>query len=255
MKKGLLVLLMVGSAAHAGHPVWKIIRKSSAEVSVSASGTATAYYTVTNNSSRLKELVLASDTLVGINIEPATLTAGTLWVAGYSTTDFTLIFDGTRLKSDLMYRPTLCQANWDRSANGLACYTASPGNAVTIRRSQHRATLTASVQSLVLSVNDPTINAALTGNSRQITITNTGATAATGLNISYEALPSGTTVSGTCEGTIEPGTSCTMTITPGDTATSSCNTGIEPTSGTITVSATNVVTAVTINVFVLSYGC
>lgn len=119
-------------------------------------------------------------------------------------------------------------------------------------------TLSVTPSTLVLSVNDTSLNPALTGNARQITIKNTGVTAATGLNIVYPTWPGGTpatTASSTCGSTLAAGATCTITVTPGVTPTSSCNTGIAPTPDTITVSAANVTTAITSDVVVLSYGC
>lgn len=119
-------------------------------------------------------------------------------------------------------------------------------------------TLSATPSTLALSVNDTTLNPALTGNPRQITIQNTGINDAIGLNITYPTWPGGTpatTASSTCGSTLAAGATCTITVTPGANPTSNCNTGIAPTPDTITVSATNVTTAVTSDVVVLSYGC
>ncbi|MDI1352793.1 MAG: hypothetical protein PSV35_08550, partial [bacterium] len=99
---------------------------------------------------------------------------------------------------------------------------------------------------------------ALTGNKRQITITNNGDVSATGLSISYPIWPSGTSSATSCGSTLAANASCTISITPGDTATSGCSTtakGKAPTPGTITVSATNASIAVTSKVVVLDYGC
>lgn len=111
---------------------------------------------------------------------------------------------------------------------------------------------------LALSVKDTSLNPALTGNARQITIINTGTNEAIGVSVSATGLPTGTnitTVPTTCTGTLAANATCSITITPGLNATSGCNTGIVPTPGTITVSATNVATPVTSDVVVLSYGC
>lgn len=111
---------------------------------------------------------------------------------------------------------------------------------------------------LALSVNDTLTNAALTGNARQITITNTGPNTATGVSVLATGLPAGTditTIPTTCTGTLAPGATCTVSITPGQNATSSCTTGIAPTPGKIIVSATNVGTPASSDVVVLGYGC
>ena len=111
-----------------------------------------------------------------------------------------------------------------------------------------------SVSTLALAVNNTALNSALTGVPRQITITNTGSIAATGVLILEPIWPSGTTTTTNCGTALPAGASCTITITPGSVATSECNTGIEPTPGTITVSADDGLDR-SIDVVVLSHGC
>lgn len=157
----------------------------------------------------------------------------------------------------------MCQANGNNTPNPNQCYQPSPGDTLVITRTTApgATTLSTSITPpsiLALSVNNPSLNPALTGNARQITIKNTGINEATGLNITYPTWPGGTpatTTSSTCGATLAAGATCTITVTPGVNPTSNCNTGIAPTPGTITVSATNVTTAVTSDVVVLNYGC
>ena len=78
-----------------------------------------------------------------------------------------------------------------------------------------QATLMTSTSSLALAVNDGATSAALTGNSRQIIVTNTGTIAATGVNIAYPVWPTGTIASSNCGATLLPAASCAITITPG----------------------------------------
>ena len=133
---------------------------------------------------------------------------------------------------------------------------------VSVTSASQTTTLTISKSMLALSVKNPTINAALTGNPRALTITNTGSQTAVGLSISYPTWPGGTpatTAASTCGSTLSVGASCTITITPGQNATAgagnaACSTGIAPTPGVITISANNA-TSVQSNVVVLSYGC
>ena len=78
-------------------------------------------------------------------------------------------------------------------------------------------TLTAS--NLALSVNNTALNAALTGNSRNITISNNGTK--TAYNVTYvisPALPTGTSISPASCGDIAANGTCTLTVTPGATA-------------------------------------
>lgn len=159
--------------------------------------------------------------------------------------------------------PVLCQANSNNTPNLNQCYQPGRGDTLVITRTTApgEATLSTSIAPpsiLALSVNNGLLNPALTGSARQITIQNTGTTEATGLNITYPAWPGGTpatTASSTCGATLAAGATCTITVLPGSEPTSDCNTGIVPTPGTISVSATNVASAVTSDVVVLSYGC
>ena len=114
-------------------------------------------------------------------------------------------------------------------------------------------TLTASVPTLGLSVRDTTLNAALTGTPRLITITNTGANAAT--NVTYSpspALPSGTTISPASCDTIPASGTCVLTITPGSTASAPAG-NTSPTPITLSVSGTNTNT-LTPTLNIVTYG-
>ncbi|HWG77253.1 MAG TPA: hypothetical protein VN660_10745 [Steroidobacteraceae bacterium] len=125
--------------------------------------------------------------------------------------------------------------------------------------------LTATPSTLALSVNCPSAggacvysNAALTGNAREITITNTSAAyTTTALTVTPASFPTGTSITtDSCTGsTLPPLGSCTLAITPGQVATSACTTGIEPTPGTVTVNASNAAGAVTLEIVVVGYGC
>jgi hypothetical protein len=122
-------------------------------------------------------------------------------------------------------------------------------------------TLTSDVSYLALSVNCPIsggncayANAALTGQERQITITNHGSIPRN-LSVVPSGLPTETIISNsTCSGTLDPGSSCSITIKPGQEASSICTTGIAPTNGTVTVSSDDALSIV-MDVVVLSYGC
>lgn len=114
-------------------------------------------------------------------------------------------------------------------------------------------TLSASVSTLGLSVNDPTLNAALTGTPRLITITNTGSNAATDVSYSSSpALPSGTTISPANCGTIPASGTCILTITPGSTP-SAASGNTSPTPITLSISGTNTNT-LTPTLNIITYG-
>lgn len=129
----------------------------------------------------------------------------------------------------------------------------------TVQVSFATATLTPSVAALALSVSGMAFNTALTGNARQLVISNTGSIPATNLSISYPTWPSGTTASTTCGSTLAPASTCTITVTPGSIATpgagaASCTTGIAPVPGVVSVTSDQSATT-SVNVAVLGYGC
>jgi hypothetical protein len=128
-------------------------------------------------------------------------------------------------------------------------------------------TLTPSVSSLALSVacaspNEEcaVVNPALTGKSRQITLTNTGSIDATNVAVNISGLPKGTKISNTtCKGTLTASDSCTVTITPGPVASADadkkpCTSGTVPKAGEILITADGGLIS-KINTSVLGYGC
>ena len=118
--------------------------------------------------------------------------------------------------------------------------------------SSNDTTLTASVSTLGLSVYDPYTND-LTGNSRTITITNTGSNSA--MNVTYSpspALPNGTTISPESCGTIVAYNTCMLTITPGKTESATAG-NTSPTPITLSISGENTNT-LTPTVNILTYG-
>lgn len=123
--------------------------------------------------------------------------------------------------------------------------------------------LTPSVSSLALAVNCPSpgtpgcvyTNPALTGHSRQITITNKGTIPVTNVSVMAHDLPSGTSIaSTTCNGTLNVMEACSIIIKPGPVASSDCTSGTTPTCSTITVT-TNEAMSSQVSVVVLSYSC
>jgi len=124
----------------------------------------------------------------------------------------------------------------------------------TIEATFGQATLTPSVGSLTLAVNDTALDAALTGSARQITITNTGTLPAANVSVASSGFPAGTMFTSTCGGTLAAASSCMVTVTPGATATSGCTAGTAPANGAVTVSSDDAPDSV-IGVLVLGYGC
>jgi hypothetical protein len=234
-------------------------------VIISDTDVTTVRYTVHNNSKKSHRLVLSITTPVGISQsgEPCVLAAKSADNPD-PTCILTLNINGHALPANiLMGGPSLCQANRNGTPNTHQCYEPNAKEVLMITRTTQpgATTLTTSIAPsaiLALSVNKPSLNLALAGKARHLTIRNTGTNVATGLTITYPTWPGGTpatTASSTCQATLAAGDSCTITITPGANATSNCDTGTAPKPGTITVSATNVATTVTSQVVVLSYGC
>jgi hypothetical protein len=92
------------------------------------------------------------------------------------------------------------------SASGVAL-ASPPSNATT---------LTSSLSSLVLVVNNPSQSAFLSGRPRRITVTNTGSlTANTVGYVISPALPAGMTIVPRNCGSLAPGATCVLTVTPG----------------------------------------
>lgn len=124
---------------------------------------------------------------------------------------------------------------------------------VSVSFSSLTTTLTASVASLGLSVNNTGLNAALTGTPRLISIANAGASPAE--NVTYSpspALPSGTTMSPASCGTIAVSGTCVLTITPGSTPSAAPG-DTNPTPITLSISGSNTNT-LTPTINILTYG-
>lgn len=262
---GLSAFFIITTTVDAGIPLWSFSPDGSPVVSVSATGTATVNYTLTNNSKKPHRLVLSPKTPAGISqpASPCVLEARSP-INPNPTCTLTLSINGSTLPANTVSGgPVLCQANDKNIPNPNQCYQPSPGDTLVITRTTATGTTTLSSSIappsiLALSVNNPSLNPALTGSARQITITNTGTNEAMGISVAVTGLPTGTTITTvptSCTGTLAANATCTITITPGAIATSACNTGGVPTPGAITVSATNAATAVTSEVVVLSYGC
>jgi hypothetical protein len=258
---GLSSLCIINSVG-AQIPVWRFSVVDSPVISVSDTGMATVRYTVHNNARKPHRLVLSTTTPPGIR-----QLGGVCVLAARSpenpdpTCNLTLTINGGELSTNRLFGgPTLCQANFDDTPNANQCYEPDAGDRLAITKITQpgTTTLSTSIPSpaiLALSVNNQSLNPALTGHVRELTIQNTGVDTATGLTITYPTWPNGTTASSICGTTLAAGASCAIKIQPGSNATSNCSTGSVPTPGTIIVSAINVATAVTSSVVILSYGC
>ena len=113
-------------------------------------------------------------------------------------------------------------------------------------------TLTESVATLGLSVNDPGLNVALTGAPRVITIYNSGTTTANNVACPTSGSASITSIVCTGCGTILAGQRCQVTITPSGTASAAAY-ETNPTPITLSISGTNTNT-LTPTINILTYG-
>lgn len=142
-------------------------------------------------------------------------------------------------------------------------------SSITVSGVANTTPLTATPSTLALSVDCQSAttgcaytNAALSGNSRQITIKNTSTTdTTTPLTVAHASFAPGTNIlTDGCTGvSLAPQATCTITIKPGPEASYSgsnpCTTGTQPNPGTVTVNASSAPSATSSNVYVLSYGC
>lgn len=243
------LLLSFSTILHAGNPVWTFTPLTSTSQIVPANSTATVQYLVTNQSAKSHHLVMTpitgisqTSTGVGICSNPFTLPS-----RGSSCT-LSLQINGSELTHPITEGPIVCEQN-----STLQCYQPSAANRLNIDVGANATTLSASVLTLGLSVNNTGLNTALIGTPRNITITNTGSVAATTVTYSPSpALPTGTTISPASCGTIAAADTCVLRITPGSTASATAG-DTSPTPITLSISGTNTNT-LTPTVNILTYG-
>lgn len=247
---GMLGCLLV-PVAYAGTPVWTYSAPNPASVSVSTGSTVTVQYTVTNQSSKPKNLKLKARS--GLSASPCYL------AAKGSTCTLTLTVNGSQIPTSGIHGgPMLCEGG-----NSNQCYQPALPNQLNVTLGNSPSgSLTPSVTSLALSVKNNTSTPTLPGTVRLITLRNQSAMAVNNVSIGTQGLPSDTTVSPQNCGTLAPGDSCTLTVTPGTVASSSTNPAGtdcsvsygQATAGQITVSAANA-SPLSIDTYVLGYGC
>ncbi|KTD01581.1 hypothetical protein [Legionella feeleii] len=252
------------TATQAGTPVLNFKLNGNPVINLDATGTATVSYTITNNSKKSHRLALSSTTPTGITSSGGLCVVGGKTSANPSPTcTLTLTINASSLPANhLVWAPIVCEANPNGTPNANQCFEPCHDKLdITRTHTPSATTLSTSIAPpsiLALSVKNIGKNPALTGNARYVTFTNTGTVTATGLVVAANGLPAGsdvTTVPTTCADSLAPGATCTVTVTPGIDSTTDCKTGIPPTPGTITLSASNVASPAMTNVAVLDYGC
>jgi hypothetical protein len=224
--------------AHAGEPVWTFAPLTATTYSLLPVQNATIQYAITNQSKKTHTLQMNPiPELVQVTNSDSCGSQFTL--AYHQTCILTLFVNGSTLTRQIAGGPVVCELG-----DQTQCYQPAPANSLNIMQTG-ATTLTANVTSMALSVKDTGLNAALTGNTRTITITNSGNALAYVLYNLVPVLPTGTTITPSSCGFMEPGATCVLTITPG-TVASSANSFLS-----ISGSNTNLLQ---ININVLTYG-
>jgi len=191
-------------------------------------GAALVQYTITNNNDVALSFELKP--VAGIRVVPASLRNCIIGesLRAHGSCTLALLISAEYLSgSSSNDGPSVLVNNfWD--------YQASQPIDVTVTNEDAGATLTG--QGLALSVNNPSLNAALTGTPREIKITNSGPDTATNVNyIISPALPDDASISPATCGTIAAGDTCTLTITPGAMAASSTLTTFSRTASQLSI--------------------
>ncbi|MEI6095697.1 MAG: hypothetical protein WCR08_09645 [Gammaproteobacteria bacterium] len=244
----MVFLLTITTLSYAGTPVWTFTPLTATSISVPGNSTATIQYQVTNQSAKSHSLVMTpitgitqTTTGAGICSNPFTLPS-----KGSSCT-LSLQVNGSQLTHSITDGPIVCE-----QGSTLQCYKPSPSNVLNINIGLNDTTLTESVATLGLSVNDLELNAALTGAPRVITISNSGTTTANNVACPTSGSASITSIVCTGCGTILAGQSCQVTITPSSTPSATAYV-TNPTPITLSISGTNTNT-LTPTINILTYG-
>ena len=117
----------------------------------------------------------------------------------------------------------------------------------TQKQSRLKAAGLSAVNGLALSVNNPSLNAALTGSARTFVIENTGSSATDSAVTYTPQTITGVTISPSDCGVMESGATCTLTVTPDPTTPTASST-------TLTFTAGDNTSALSFDLDILSYG-
>jgi hypothetical protein len=186
--------LMLMASVQAGIPVWTYSAPNPAQVTVSAGSSATVQYTVTNQSTRTKNLIL--------KVTPG-LSASPCYLAGKgSSCALTLTVNGSQIPEQGLHAgPIMCE-----QGNPNQCYQPGAGNVLNVVKGN-----SPPVTDAVISLNPSSVIFTAGNTSSLITLTNTSSIVANGLNITPSANLS--LVSNTCGATLAPQASCQFSVT------------------------------------------
>jgi len=255
-----LLLLSVAAFSQEANsaPLWTFTPLTETTVPVSPNSIATIQYTVTNQSKKHKHTLLMVP-IVGIT---ETTTCGNpMALPPQASCTLTLQVMGNKLTGNVVDGPYLYQQGTDCGATSLQCYRPKKEDLLNITLSAvPEAILTVNPLTLALSVNDTTTNAALTGNPRQITITNSSTTV-TAYDVTYSAqnlspanpnITSNAMLDSSCDN-IPPLGTCILTITPVGATASATPYNTSPTPIVLTITGSNTNT-LSYPINILTYG-
>lgn len=182
--------LCLSTSINAATPLWTYSAPNPASVTIADGGTEAVSYTVTNQSTKAKNLLLQST--------PG-LSASTCYLAGKgSTCTLTLTINGSKVPQQGIHAgPFLCELS-----NPNQCYQPSPANVLNV----------AKVNQANISATPTAFSIAQGGASQLVTISNNGPDEAYGVGI-VSAPGLGVSVSGACASPMSPNDTCQLTFT------------------------------------------
>lgn len=212
--KSCLLALSLTSFSSFAAPILSFTALTPTNFTLPASKTATVKYLVKNMSKKSHSFSMLP--IAGVTQITSAGSCNTIFALGAKhTCILTLEVSGANLSNNITTGPKVCE-----QGNSLQCYQPFEENQlhITLASTQNQTYLSASVSKLAISVNDITINPALSGTPRRIRISNSGLSPA--FNVTYnlsKPLPDGSSITPASCGTIHPANSCVLTITPGVT--------------------------------------
>ncbi len=214
-------------SAMAQNAMWTFSPLSPTTISLPANGTATVQYRVTNQSKKIRTLVMQPIQGVTQITNGVGFCKNPFVLADKDSCILSLEINGSQLTDSIMDGPVVCHRD-----SILQCYRPSSTNIM-------RISLEPPVDNVVISVAGSPLTLTANGAAGQLTITNTSTEiAATNISSDFTgtALDGKVTETGNTCASVAPGGSCILTFTPGNTA-------VAQTDFTIQGSNTNALTA------------
>ena len=198
------LLTFLISTAYAATPLWTFTPQTATSFKIVPGELRNVQYLVTNQSRKTHTLAyqvisgLVQNTGAGYCSNPFTLGSQQSCVLNVTVL-------GSHIQGNITTGPVVCEQN----GPGLQCYQPSAPNQLNIQL------LTTLAISPTTTSSTP-LGLAVSGNPRQMTVTNTGTVSAVSLSLTNN-MPAGTSIiNDLCTGiTLQPGSSCTFNIQPG----------------------------------------